>query len=126
MNAGCRITRKFSLEKNFVKTAYSVIRKVLNALDSRNWENGESKFLEFSHYCAGATRTHWIEGCTSYLWGALWPNLHDFSVKSAVLYHFLEIYGVPVHPVHPPLRRPCLHPLQNDSKWILRTGVLLV
>ena len=68
---------------------------------------------------AGATRTHWIEGCTSYLWGALWPNLHDFSVKSAVFYHYLEIYGVPVHPVHPPLRRPCQHSHNNLTNHLI-------
>ena len=56
---------------------------------------------------AGAARALWVKGCTSKLRGALRPNLRNFSVKSALFYLILEIYGVHVHPVHPPLRRPC-------------------
>ena len=74
----------------------------------------------------GATRALWIKGCTSYLWGALWPNLHNFPVKSAVFYHYLEIYGVPVHPVHPPYGAPVLQSVveeRNGSRLHARNRV---
>ena len=53
---------------------------------------------------SGAARGLWVKGGTSKVRGALWPNSSIFSVKTAILYHFLKIYGVHVHP---PLRRPC-------------------